>query len=57
MTYKIIDFKSGKYNYDTLFIEDDNGIIQIPIKKNIFQSGLIGEEIEIKNLYTPIEEI
>ncbi len=58
MLYNIIDFVIGRYEYDTLFIEyDKDSIMQIPIKKGICDSELIGEEIEIENLYTTIEKL
>lgn len=57
MEYKVIDFKVGKYDYDTLFIEVDNKTVQIPIIKGIGNPELIGTEIVIDKLDAPIESI
>lgn len=58
MTYTVKDFIIGLYDYDTLIIADKNKKEhQIPIKKGIGKPELIGKEIEIKNLYTPIKEV
>lgn len=58
MKYIVKDFKGGLYEFDTLFIQVDNEIIQIPVLKDAeANEQLIGKSIIIKDLYSPIEKI
>lgn len=55
--YKVINFKQGKYDYNTLFIDVEGVEYQIPCKKNIKANECIGKEIVVNNLYKVIEKI
>ena len=57
MVYTITDFKLGNYDYDTLFVEvgEDKIIYQIPCKKGLYDSKIIGSELDIEYLDRPVE--
>ena len=59
MNYKITNIQIGKYESDTLFIEVDKEVFQIPIsKKAKVTKDLIGKLINIENLYNvPLEKV
>lgn len=57
MAYKVKDFQICLYDYDTLVIDVDKKELQIPIKKGIGKPELIGKDIEIKNIFMPIEKL
>jgi len=59
LNYKITNIQIGKYESDTLFIEVDKEVFQIPIsKKAKVTKDLIGKLINIENLYSvPLEKV
>ena len=59
MNYKVTNIQIGKYESDTLFIEVDKEVFQIPIsKKAKVTKDLIGKLINIENLYNvPLEKV
>jgi len=54
-----MDFKVGFYDSDTVFIDVDKEIYQIPVSKKVKESkDLIGKLITIDNLYkVPLDKI
>jgi len=59
LNYKVTSIQIGKYESDTLFIEVDKEVFQIPIsKKAKVTKDLIGKLINIENLYSvPLEKV
>lgn len=59
MNYKVIDFKVGFYDSDTVFIDVDKEIYQIPVsKKAKVSKDLVDKLITIDNLYNvPLDKI
>jgi hypothetical protein len=59
LNYKVADIQLGQYDCDTLFIEVDKNIVQIPIsKKAKATKDLIGKSISVDKLDTaPLEKI
>jgi len=59
LNYKVTNIQIGKYESDTLFIEVDKEVFQIPIsKKAKVTKDLIGKLINIENLYNvPLEKV
>lgn len=48
-TFKVNKYVSGLYLYDTIFIKNNNEVIQIPVLKSIVKENLIGKEIEVEH--------
>jgi len=59
LNYKVIDFKVGFYDSDTVFIDVDKEIYQIPVsKKAKVSKDLVDKLITIDNLYNvPLDKI
>lgn len=46
--FKVVNFEIGNYNYDTVFIEANKKVIQIPVKKDATKDKqLVGKTILI----------
>lgn len=46
--FKVLNIEEGLYEYDTIFIEVNKKIIQIPIKKDIVKGKqIVGEMIKV----------
>jgi hypothetical protein len=55
MDYKVLKIYEGKYDYDTLEVEDKDKIIyQIPIVKGFLDNSIIGKTIKLVDIYSPI---
>lgn len=54
--YKVINFIEGLYEYDTIHLEFEKNIIQIPIKKELVDSKIIGKYITIDKIDRPLEK-
>lgn len=56
--YLVKDFKEGLHEYDTIFVEVDKEMYQIPVLKEAkADQKLIGKSIGVEKLDTPIEKI
>lgn len=58
MNCKVVDIKFGKYDCNTIFIQVDKDIVQIPINKKVKINDLIDKSIIIDDLYNvPLDKI
>lgn len=58
MNCKVVDIKFGKYDCNTIFIQVDKDIVQIPINKKVKINDLIDKLIIIDDLYNvPLDKI
>lgn len=46
--FKVVKVEQGNYEYDTAFIQVNKDVVQIPIRKDIYQKeAIIGKSISI----------
>jgi hypothetical protein len=57
LEYTIKGFDLGKYDCDTMILDDDKGTeFQVPIAKGLINESLIDTTIEIENIFNGVLE-